>query len=61
MIGLIRAPVDADERRLWRDFADGAAVVNPPGNPTRMVNLGAGFADLDGVAATQLTLPSGTV
>ena len=45
---------------VWRDFADGAALVNPPGNPTRTVNLGAGFADLDGVAATQLTLPPGT-
>jgi hypothetical protein len=35
-------------------------LVNPPGNVSRAVALGAGFVDLDGVAQDQLTLAPGT-
>jgi putative glycosyl hydrolase-like family 15 (GHL15) protein len=45
---------------VWRrDFAGGVVLVNPPGNGSRAVALGAGFADLDGVAVDQLTLAAG--
>ncbi len=43
-----------------REFARGVVLVNPPGNGTRTVTLGAGFADLDGVVQSQLTLAAGT-
>jgi hypothetical protein len=46
---------------VWRrDFAGGVVLVNPPGNVSRAVALGAGFVDLDGVAQDQLTLAPGT-
>ena len=43
-----------------REFARGVVLVNPPGNGTRTVTLGPGFADLDGVVQSQLTLAAGT-
>ena len=45
---------------LWRrDFAGGIVLVNPPGNGTRAATVGPGFADLDGVVQTDLTLAPG--
>ena len=48
-------------RACWRrEFVRGVVLVNPPGNGTRTVTLGAGFADLDGVVRnSQLTLAPG--
>jgi hypothetical protein len=46
---------------VWRrDFANGTVLVNQPGNGVRAVSLGAGFADLDGLAKDQLELAAGT-
>jgi hypothetical protein len=42
---------------VWRrDFVNGTVLVNQPGNGSRGVSVGSGFADLDGVAQDQLTL-----
>jgi Hypothetical glycosyl hydrolase family 15 len=43
-----------------RDFVGGIVLVNPPGNGTRAVTVGAGFADLDGAVQTDLTLAPGS-
>jgi putative glycosyl hydrolase-like family 15 (GHL15) protein len=46
---------------VWRrDFAGGLVLVNPPGSPAQTVDVGPGYADLDGAARSQLTLAPGT-
>ena len=42
---------------VWRrDFAQGSVLVNEPGNPTRVITVGAGYQDVNGVALTSVTL-----
>ena len=46
---------------MWRrDFANGLALVNEPGAPSRVLWLGTGFADLDGTALQEVTMPAGS-
>ena len=41
---------------LRRDFAGGLALLNQPGAPTRTVEVGAGYRDIDGRARSSVTL-----
>ncbi|HKS54415.1 MAG TPA: putative glycoside hydrolase [Steroidobacteraceae bacterium] len=45
-------------QHVWRrDFANGIAIVNPDGNGTKTVTVGAGFKKIDGTVVTSVTLP----
>ncbi len=60
----VRLGAPAGERYQWsgvwrRDFANGTVLVNQPGNGARTVSLGAGFADLDGLAKDRLDAGGG--